>query len=305
MKMQRGRLERPDGGVVELPRHVPGNVLDAEAHDLVGDAAAAPRHPLGDERVDGRGLDSVGLDGLEVEDLAGQWHRAPLRGSPVEVHQQPAFASRAVVRLVHQLAPEVGAHVLERARVPDARRHLVLYVVVPERDVAPLVRRQLLEAERCPAVLGGAPVEWENAFDLPVQHQHPLTLVPLRPERRPGAAHQRLVRHGEDAEVERRIHQPPCLVARHVDAQLLEEPQDRAGLGGPRRVVIAGDQHDRRLGQRLAQPLELAEREDDGGVGRADGVEQVAGHDDGVGARRDDAVDRQRGRRARCRPRAD
>ena len=56
--------------------------------------------------------------------------------------------------------------------------------------------------------------------------------------------------------------------------------------------MVAGDQHDRRVGQRLAQPLELAEGEDDRGVGRADRVEEVAGHDDRVGPRRDDAVDR-------------
>ena len=98
--------------------------------------------------------------------------------------------------------------------------------------------------------------------------------------------------HGEDAEVERGIHEPARLVARDVDAELLEEPEDRSGLGRPGRVVVAGDQHDRRVGQRLAQPLKLAEGEDDRRVGRADRMEQVAGHDDGVGARRDDAVDR-------------
>ncbi len=45
-------------------------------------------------------------------------------------------------------------------------------------------------------------------------------------------------------------------------------------------------------GKRLPEPLELPEGEDDRGVGGADGVEQVAGHDDRVGTRRDDAVDR-------------
>ena len=57
--------------------------------------------------------------------------------------------------------------------------------------------------------------------------------------------------------------------------------------------MIAGDEHDRRAGQRLAEPLELPEREDDRGVGRADGVEEIAGHDDRVRARGDHAVDRQ------------
>ena len=52
-------------------------------------------------------------------------------------------------------------------------------------------------------------------------------------------------------------------------------------------------EHDRRVGQRLAQPLELPEGEDDRRVGGADGVEEVAGDDDGVRARGDDPVHRQ------------
>ena len=56
--------------------------------------------------------------------------------------------------------------------------------------------------------------------------------------------------------------------------------------------MIAGDEDDRRVGQRLAQPLELMEGEDDRRVGGANGVEEVPGDDDGVGARRDHAVDR-------------
>ena len=54
--------------------------------------------------------------------------------------------------------------------------------------------------------------------------------------------------------------------------------------------MVAGDQHDRRLGQRLAKPLELAEGEDDGGVGRANGVKQIPGHHHDLGARGDNAV---------------
>ena len=46
-------------------------------------------------------------------------------------------------------------------------------------------------------------------------------------------------------------------------------------------------------GERLAQPLELLEGEDDRGVGRTDGMEEVAGDDDGVGARADYPVHRQ------------
>ena len=99
------------------------------------------------------------------------------------------------------------------------------------------------------------------------------------------------MRHGEHAQIERGIDEPARLVARHVDAELLEQPEDGAGLGRSRRVVVAGDQHDRRVGQRLAEPLELAKGEDDRGIGRPDRVEQVAGHDDRVGPRLDHAVD--------------
>ncbi len=57
--------------------------------------------------------------------------------------------------------------------------------------------------------------------------------------------------------------------------------------------MVAGDDDDRCAGaKRVPQPLELPEREDDRGVGRAHRVKQVARHDDGVGTLCDDAVDR-------------
>ncbi len=113
---------------------------------------------------------------------------------------------------------------------------------------------------------------------------------PLRSKRRPLAGHERLVGNGQDREVERGIFQAPCLVHRDVHSQLLEQAENGAGLRRARRVVIAGDQHDRRLGQRLAQPLKLLEGEDDRGVGGSDRVEEIAREDDRVRARRDDPV---------------
>ncbi len=126
-----------------------------------------------------------------------------------------------------------------------------------------------------------------------MQDEHPIGLGTLRTQRRASAPHQSLVGNREHREVERRIHQAARLIGGDVDAQLLEQPQDRAGLGRAGRIVVAGDEHDRRAGQRLAEPLELPEGEDDRGVGRADGVEQIPGHDDRVRARRDDVVHRQ------------
>ncbi len=55
--------------------------------------------------------------------------------------------------------------------------------------------------------------------------------------------------------------------------------------------MVAGDQYDRRMGKGFSQTLELLERKDDGGVGGADGVEEVAGHDHDVGPVGDHTVD--------------
>src|SRR5687768_14869015 len=54
--------------------------------------------------------------------------------------------------------------------------------------------------------------------------------------------------------------------------------------------MIPRDEYDRRVGQRLAKPLKLAEGKDYGRVGRADRVEEIAGNDDGIGRRGDDSV---------------
>ena len=55
--------------------------------------------------------------------------------------------------------------------------------------------------------------------------------------------------------------------------------------------MVAGDKNHRSLGQRVAEPLELAEGEDDRRVGRPHRVEQVARHDDRIGMGLDDGVD--------------
>jgi hypothetical protein len=100
------------------------------------------------------------------------------------------------------------------------------------------------------------------------------------------------VRHGEYREIERRIHQSPRLIRYDLDAEVFEESKDRGRIRRPRGIVIAGDQDDRRVGQRRAKALELAKGEHDGGVGRANGVKEVSGDDDGIGTRGDHAVNR-------------
>jgi hypothetical protein len=55
--------------------------------------------------------------------------------------------------------------------------------------------------------------------------------------------------------------------------------------------VISRNEHDGSVGQRLAESLELPEGEDDGEVGRPNGVEQVSGDNHRVGLGGNDAVD--------------
>jgi hypothetical protein len=56
--------------------------------------------------------------------------------------------------------------------------------------------------------------------------------------------------------------------------------------------VVAGDEDDRSVGQRVAEALELAEGEDDGGVGRAHRMKEIAGQEHRVGPGRDHSVNR-------------
>ena len=84
---------------------------------------------------------------------------------------------------------------------------------------------------------------------------------------------------------------PLRLVDDDVDAELREELEDAPRLGRARAIVIAGDHHDDRVGQRRRETRELRERVDDRGVHRAHGVKHVAGDHDDVGRERDDAVD--------------
>ena len=101
------------------------------------------------------------------------------------------------------------------------------------------------------------------------------------------------MRYGQHREVELRVDQATRLVGRDVHAQLLEEPKDGTRLDRAGSVVVARDEHDRRAGQRFPQALHLAEGEDDRGVGRANRVEEIAGHHDQVRCRGDHAVHRE------------
>ena len=79
--------------------------------------------------------------------------------------------------------------------------------------------------------------------------------------------------------------------------ELREELQNAARLARARRVVVARDENDRRLRQRADQPVELQERVEDRLVRRADGVKDVARHDDELGPQLDHPIDHQTERR--------
>jgi len=61
-----------------------------------------------------------------------------------ELGDEVPLPGAPAVLLVLQLAPGVGTDVLEAARVPDVGLDLVRDVIMPERDVIPLRRRENL-----------------------------------------------------------------------------------------------------------------------------------------------------------------
>ncbi len=182
----------------------------------------------------------------------------------------------------------------------------VLYVVVAQRDVAPLVRRQLRESKQRAAVLGTAPIEGKDALDLPVQDEHAVLRVAFRPERRTCAHPSRP--GGARRAPTGRAPERPAAVPR-PSRRRRPAPRTAAGSNpvsaGPRRVVIAGDQHD---GAPPAAPPGAAGT---GGTRRR--WRRWSGGRSGTGRRRRPprpGAPRSRhrppgGRRARRRPRAD
>jgi hypothetical protein len=81
-----------------------------------------------------------------------------------------------------------------------------------------------------------------------------------------------------------------------MEAERGEQAQDRPGLRGARRVVVAGHHHDLRVRQRVAQPRELEIRVQDRRVGRPDLMEDVARDEHEIGRERDHLVQRARER---------
>ncbi len=170
----------------------------------------------------------------------------------VEIHQQPGLSRDALLRFLAQLTPRIGAHILQRPAVPGPRPELGADVVVPERHVAPLARPELVRTDDGAAVLHGRTVGRKDAVDLAMGHQYFIACAAVRPQHRPLRLHQRLVRDGQDAQLQPWIAEPPRVVGGDIDAEFIEEAEDAAGFGGARSVVVAGDQDDGRVRERRA-----------------------------------------------------
>jgi hypothetical protein len=110
-------------------------------------------------------------------------------------------------------------------------------------------------------------------------------------ERGPIRLRQRLMRHGQHRAVEIGKDNAPRFVDNDCHAERFIEPENRAGLGRPRRIVLARDRDDWRVRQAAAQAVQLAEEEEDRGVGGTNGVEDVARDSDEIGFLLEEIVD--------------
>ena len=204
--------------------------------------AAAARSISFVERL--RGRRPSPSNGLEVDDLAGQ--RAPARRfTPAGRRDRPAATPcrGARGRLRRPARPRCWGRCTPAPRQYQAfRRHLVLHVVVAQRDVGPLLGASSRRSTSAPPYstvcrLGGeTPLRPRRAAPAPGASGVPSGRSDgrSRSARAPGAA-RRTPRSSAG------YYQAARLVARPLDAQLLEEAQDRAGLRRPRGVVVAGD----------------------------------------------------------------
>ncbi len=162
-----------------------------------------------------------------------------------------------------------------------------------EGDVIPLRRGELLLRHlRAAEGEGGLVLPTHNPVDVAVRDQHVERGAALGAQRRPLSRRQRLVRDGEHAAVQLGKHQAARRVDDDLDAQRLVQFENRPGLERARRIVRPREEHDGRLRQPHAQPLQLLKQEQDRRIGRPHRVEHVAGDDDQVRPLRQQVVHR-------------
>jgi hypothetical protein len=195
--------------------------------------------------------------------------------------------------LLDPLTPRVGARVVERAAVELVRREAAIHVIVAERDVVPRALRELRLRDLLRRRLAGRGVRTEHPLDLAVQQEDVPAMRAGGHELRPtvlvvGDREHGQVQLGEVERARFRIDD--------VHAQRDEQSEDASRLGGARRVVVPGDHDHFGARQRRAQARELEIRVEDGRVGRAHLMENVARDEHDVRRQLDHLVQRARER---------
>ena len=120
---------------------------------------------------------------LQIENRPRRGHRMALHSLGLEINEEPPFSMGAVVDLVRRLAPDVGPDVVERPGVPGIPGHLMLGVVMTQRDIGPVLQVQLSAIDDGAAVVGGDMAERILALDFEVGHEDLVLLGPFRMQR--------------------------------------------------------------------------------------------------------------------------
>src|SRR5689334_4393255 len=205
-----------------------------------------------------------------------------------EIVLDDALPFQSVLTLFGELAPRIGARVVDRSGVERVFGDRTIDVIMPERDVIPAMRPQCLDRDFHRRSIQLAPVSRQHPFDLTMQEEDVVLRRRIRLEPRTALSH---VGYRENCEVVLIDAHPPGLALHDGDAQLAKKPEDAAGLTRARRVVVSGDDNDLGVRQRPLQPLELNESCKDCRIGRTDGVEHIAGDEHELGREADDAID--------------
>src|SRR5690242_12435870 len=121
----------------------------------------------------------------------------------------------------------------------------------------------------------------QHSLHLAMQQQHVEARVGIGCERWPFA---RDIRYRQDGEVQLRKEESLRIGVRDVDSKLSKQAQDAAGLGGPRRVVIPGNDDDWHLTEGRSEPAELQKCVDDRRVRGTNVVKNVAAKNDEIGS---------------------
>ena len=211
----------------------------------------------------------------------------PLRS--LEVVLDHAFAGQLRRTFFSELAPNVHARVVHRARVVHVRRELPIHMVVSERDVIPPGRANLLGCDLNDRAFLRDGVRRKNSWQLAVDDEDVVFRRRIRIENRMVSER---IRHGQYREIAIGEREPLRLLKYDVNPELLEQSQDAARLDCLRRIVIPGNHHHDRVRQRLREAAELGERVNDRGVRGTHGMKHVAGDEHDVRRNLDDLVDR-------------